>query len=98
MIAAVFSAVAMVTVLATSPFLLSMMARPEQIPVIMSVYAFVNSLSGALAPKIIALLHIPAGGPSFIFAGVVSAVVVIGLVVTRFGAKVEHGDFIPDGR
>lgn len=98
MIAAIFSSMAMVTVLATSPFLLSMMARPEQIPVIMSIYAFVNSLSSTLAPKIISFLNIPAGGPSFVFAAAVSAVVVVGLVVTRFGAKAEHGNFIPDGR
>ena len=40
----------------------------------------------------------PAGVPSFIFAGVVSLIVAIVLMITRFGEKVESGSLIPDGR
>lgn len=98
MIAAIFAAMAMVMVMATCPFLLSMVSKPVQIPVVMSVYAFVNSLSSAIAPKLISLLQVPAGVPSFIFAGVVSLIVAIVLMMTRFGEKVESGALIPDGR
>lgn len=98
MIAAVFAAMAMVMVMATCPFLLSMVSKPVQIPVVMSVYAFINSLSSALAPKLISWLHVPAGVPSFIFAGALSLIVAIVLIVTKFGEKVESGAFIPDGR
>lgn len=98
MIAAIFAAMAMVMVMATCPFLLSMVSKPAQIPVVMSVYAFVNSLSSAIAPKLISLLHVPAGVPSFIFAGVVSILVAVVLILTRFGEKAESGAFIPDGR
>lgn len=98
MIAAVFAAMAMVMVMATCPFLLSMVSKPSQIPVVMSVYAFVNALSSAIAPKLISWLQVPAGVPSFIFAGVVSLIVAIVLMITRFGEKVESGSLIPDGR
>lgn len=98
MIAAVFSAMAMVMIMATCPFLLSMVAKPVQIPVVMAIYAFVNSLSSAIAPKLISWFQVPAGVPSFIFAGVISLVVAVALIATRFGAKVESGAFIPDGR
>lgn len=96
MIAAVFAAMAMVMVMATCPFLLSMVSKPVQIPVVMSVYAFVNALSSAIAPKLIGWLQVPAGVPSFIFAGVVSIIVAIVLMITRFGEKVESGSLIPD--
>lgn len=98
MIAAVFAAMAMVMVMATCPFLLSMVSKPVQIPVVMSVYAFVNALSSAIAPKLISWLQVPAGVPSFIFAGAVSLVVAIVLIVSHFGEKVESGSLIPDGR
>lgn len=93
---AVLSGMAMVTILATCPFLLSMVSKPVQIPVVMSIYAFTNALSGAIAPKLISILHVPAGGPSFLFAGVICIVVAIVLIVTRFGQKVESGQFIPE--
>lgn len=96
MVAAVFAAMAMVMVMATCPFLLSMVSKPVQIPVVMSVYAFINSLSSAIAPKLISWLHVPAGVPSFIFAGAISLVVAIVLILTQFGKKVESGQFIPD--
>ena len=96
MIAAVFAAMAMVMVMATCPFLLSMVSKPVQIPVVMSVYAFVNALSSAIAPKLIGWLQVPAEVPSFIFAGVVSIIVAIVLMITRFGEKVESGSLIPD--
>jgi MFS family permease len=96
MIASIFSGMSMVMVLATCPFLLSMVSRPSQIPLVMSIYAFVNSLSAALAPKLISMLHIPAGIPSFIFAGVVCLVVAVVLILTQFGKKAESGQMIPE--
>ncbi|HCG97195.1 MAG TPA: MFS transporter [Erysipelotrichaceae bacterium] len=96
MIASIFSAMAMVMVMATCPFLLSMVSLPYQIPVVMSVFAFINSLSSALAPKLISWLHVPAGVPSFVFAGALSLIVAVGLIVSKFGAKVESGALIPD--
>lgn len=97
MIAAIFSSVAMVTVMATAPFMLSMLSEPQQIPLVMSLYAFVNGLSSAIAPKIISLLHIPAGAPSFIFAGVICLVVILLLFLTNFEKKTESGRLLPEG-
>ncbi|MFR0585128.1 MFS transporter [Lactobacillus porci] len=96
MIAAIFSSVAMVTVMSTAPFMLSMVSAPQQIPVVMSVFAFVNGLSSAIAPKLISWCHVPAGAPSFVFAGIISAVVVVVLVATRFEKKVESGQLLAD--
>lgn len=97
MIAAIFSSVAMVTVMATAPFMLSMLSEPQQIPLVMSLYAFVNGLSSAIAPKIISLLHIPAGAPSFIFADVICLAVILLLFLTNFEKKTESGRLLPEG-
>lgn len=97
MIAAIFSSVSMVTVMATAPFMLSMLSEPQQIPLVMSLYAFVNGLSSAIAPKIISLLHIPAGTPSFIFAGVICLAVILLLLLTNFEKKTESGRLLPEG-
>lgn len=95
MIAAIFSSVAMVTVMATAPFMLSILAEVHQIPLIMSLYAFINGLSSAIAPKIISLLHIPAGGPSFIFAGTICIAVILALFISNFEKKTESGKLLP---
>lgn len=93
-IASAFSAIAMVTVMPTATFMLSMLCKPEQVPVVMSIFAFVNGLSSAIAPKIISWLHVPAGALSFAFAGTLSAVVVIALLTTHFEKKVESGSLL----
>ena len=87
---------AIVMFMATCPFLLSMVSLSYQIPVVMSIFAFINSLSSALAPKLISWLHVPAGVPSFVFAGALSLIVAVGLIVSKSGAKVESGALIPD--
>ena len=95
-IAAVFSAVTMVTVMSTSTFMLSMLCAPNQVPIVMSTFAFINSLSSAIAPKLISWIHVPAGAPSFVFAGILSAIVVVALLVTGFEKKVESGSLLQD--
>ena len=90
MIASIFSAMAMVMVMATCPFLLSMVSLPVQIPVVMSVYAFINSLSSTLAPKLISWLDVP----SFVFSDALSLIVAVALIVSMFGAQVESRVFI----
>lgn len=95
-IAAAFSAVTMVTIMPTATFMLSMLCKPEQVPVVMSIFAFINGLSSAIAPKIISWLHVPTGAPSFVFAGTLAAIVVIILLVTRFEKKVESGSLLQD--
>ena len=60
----------------------------------MSIFVFINSLSSAIAPKLISWLHVPAGAPSFIFAGALALVVAIILFVTGFEKKVESGNLL----
>ena len=93
-IAAAFSAITMVTIMPTATFMLSMLCSPKQVPVVMSIFAFINSLSSAIAPKLISWLHVPAGAPSFIFAGALALVVAIILFVTGFEKKVESGNLL----
>lgn len=95
-IAAAFSAMAMVTIMPTATFMLSMLSQPKQVPVVMSIFAFINGLSAAIAPKLISWLHVPAGGPSFVFAGVLALVVIVSLLVTGFEKKVESGSLLQD--
>lgn len=95
-IAAAFSAMAMVTIMPTATFMLSMLSEPKQVPVVMSLFAFINGLSSAIAPKLISWLHVPAGGPSFVFAGAIALVVIVALLVTGFEKKVESGSLLQD--
>lgn len=94
-IASAFAAITMVTVMPTATFMLSMVSQPQQIPVVMSVFTFINGLSSAIAPKLIGWLHVPAGAPSFVFAGALALLVAALLLVTRFEKKVEAGNFLP---
>ncbi|MGN1406938.1 MFS transporter [Lactobacillus sp.] len=93
-VASAFSAITMVTVMPTATFMLSMLSEPKQVPAVMSVFAFINGLSAAIAPKLIGWLHVPAGAPSFVFAGALAMVVVIALLVTGFEKKVESGSLL----
>ncbi len=93
-IASAFAAITMVTVMPTATFMLSMLSEPKQIPAVMSVFAFINGLSSAIAPKLIGWLHVPAGAPSFVFAGALALVVVVLLLVTGFEKKVESGNLL----
>ena len=72
-----------------------MIAKPEHIPVVMSIYAFINGLAGAIEPKIMSALGIAAGAPTLFFSAIVVAVVGIVLLVIRFGKKAENGELIP---
>lgn len=94
-IGGLLAAVGMVCVMASCPFLLSMIAKPEHIPVVMSIYAFINGLAGAIEPKIISMLGIAAGGPTLYFSAIIVAVVGVALLVMRFGKKAENGELIP---
>lgn len=76
--------------------MLSMLCAPKQVPIVMSTFAFINALSSAIAPKLISWIHVPAGAPSFVFAGILSAIVVVALLVTGFEKKVESGSLLQD--
>lgn len=95
-IAGALAAITMVVIMPTATFMLSMLCQPQQIAIVMSIFAFVNGLSSAIAPKVISWLHVPAGAPSFVFAGVLAMVVVIALLVTHFEKKVESGSMLQD--
>lgn len=95
-IGAILSGIGMVAVMASSPFLLSMLSKPHHIPVVMTVYAFINGLAGAIAPKIISGLGIAAGLPSLMFGGLMTLVVGAILLVLRFGKKAESGSLLQE--
>lgn len=95
-IGAVFSGIGMVAVMASAPFLLSMMSKPQYIPIVMSIFAFINGLAGALAPKFISVLGIDVGGPSILFGAIITAIVAIVLFVLKFGSKAENGKLLQE--
>lgn len=94
LIGAVLSGIGMVAVMASSPFLLSMLSKPQHIPVVMTIYAFVNGLAGAFAPTIISSLGISVGGPSLFFGFVIAFVTGLSLIFIRFGKKAESGQLL----
>lgn len=93
-IAGLLSNISMVTITSTAPFLAAMISEPYQIPMVMSIYSFINGLASALAPKIISMLGISAGGHSFIFAGVLCGIMAATLLISQFGKKAESGQLV----
>ncbi|MGT2756170.1 MFS transporter [Streptococcus ovuberis] len=83
--------IAMVSVMASSPFLLSMLSKPEQIPVVMSIFAVINGLAGALAPKIMSMFGVATGTPSILFGALISLIAGAILLMSRFGYRAENG-------
>lgn len=93
-IGAILSGIGMVAVMASSPFLLSMLSKPHHIPIVMTIYAFVNGLAGAFAPTIISSLGVAVGGPSLFFGFVIATVTGLVLFILQFGKRTESGQLL----
>lgn len=93
---AIFSGIGMVAVMASAPFLLSMLSKPQHIPVVMTIYAFINGLAGALAPKIVSGVGIATGTPSLLFGAILTIIVGVALIILNFGEKAESGALLQE--
>ncbi len=95
---AILSGIGMVAVMESSPFLLSMLSKPQDIPIVMTIFAFINGLAGVLAPKIISGLGVLTGLPSLLFGSMLTLIVGIVLFTIKFGKKAESGALLQNNK
>lgn len=84
-----FSGMGIVMVNATIGYELSILADRKQFPIVISMNTLTSSIAGTLAPMILAALKIAPGESSFITGLILSLVMAVLLLVTRFGSRVE---------
>lgn len=88
LLGAVLSGFAMAMVMATIPFYVSIVAKPVEMALAMTVFQFLNSLGGVFTPLILKWLHIGAGNQAFV-AGFVASLVMAGVCfATNIGKRV----------
>lgn len=85
----VFSGVGIVMINATIPFLLSSLADKHSFPVVIAMNTFISSIAGAIAPLILAFIHIPAGDGQYIFGLSASILIGVLLMVFRVGHRIR---------
>lgn len=88
-----FSGMGIVLINATIPFELSNLADKSEFPLIISMNTLVSSIAGALAPVILAGLHISVGEGQFVGGIILCGVIAVLLFVTRLG-KITENAFI----
>lgn len=86
-VGAALSGVAMAMIFSTIPFYVSIISKPFQIAVAMSIFQFLNSLGGIVSPILLAQFGIESGANAILFGGVCCLVVGVVLFVTNFGQK-----------
>lgn len=84
-----FSGVGIVLVNATVPFELSVLTNEKQFTIAIAMNTFISSIAGMFAPILISLVHISAGDGSFLTGIILSALMFILLLISRFGKKIE---------
>lgn len=86
-IGAGLSGIAMAMIFSTIPFYVSIIAKPFQIAVAMSIFQFLNSLGGIISPIVLAQLGIESGTSAILFGAICCVAVGAVLLVTGFGKK-----------
>lgn len=87
-IGAVLSGFAMAIVMSTVPFYVSVVSKPIQIALSMTVFQFGNALGGVFTPIILSALHISYGNAAFSVGAVASLVMAGVCVVSGIGKRV----------
>ncbi|MNI35104.1 Bacillibactin exporter [compost metagenome] len=89
-----FSGLAMAMIYSTIPFYVSIIAKPVQIALAMSVFQFLNSLGGIISPIVLSSLGVGSGAPAFIFGAICCLVIGITLLLTSFGKRALSNRYI----
>lgn len=84
-----FSGAGIVLINATIPFELSNLADQSEFPLVISMNTLISSIAGAIAPIILAALHISVGAGQFIGGIIISLILAVFLFVTRLGKRAE---------
>lgn len=85
-----FSGMGIVLINATVPFELSNLADKSEFPLVISMNTLISSIAGALAPVILAGLHISVGEGQFLGGIILCGVIALLLFVTRLGKQTEN--------
>lgn len=95
------SGIAMAMIYSTIPFYVSIIAKPFQIAIAMSIFQFLNGLGGIISPIVLAGLGVASGQSAVLFGAVCCFAIGIGLNVLNFGKKAlanryEHQAIVTD--
>lgn len=95
------SGIAMAMIYSTIPFYVSIIAKPFQIAIAMSIFQFLNGLGGIISPIVLAGLGVASGQSAVLFGAVCCFAIGIGLIVLNFGKKAlanryEHQAIVMD--
>lgn len=85
-----FSGISIVLVNATIPFELSNLADQSEFPLVISMNTLISSIAGAIAPILLAAVHIPVGPGQFVGGTILCLVIAVLLFVTRLGKRAER--------
>lgn len=96
------SGIAMAMIYSTIPFYVSIIAKPFQIAIAMSIFQFLNGLGGIISPIVLAGLGVASGQSAVLFGAICCFVIGVGLIVFNFGKKAlanryEHQTVMMDG-
>lgn len=81
------SGIAMAMIYSTIPFYVSIIAKPFQIAIAMSIFQFLNGLGGIISPIVLAGLGVASGQSAVLFGAVCCFAIGAGLIVINFGKK-----------
>ncbi|PTQ83756.1 putative MFS family arabinose efflux permease [Trichococcus patagoniensis] len=79
------SGIAMAMIYSTIPFYVSIIAKPFQIAIAMSIFQFLNGLGGIISPIVLAGLGVASGPSAVLFGAICCFVIGFGLLVINFG-------------
>lgn len=79
------SGIAMAMIYSTIPFYVSVIAKPFQIAIAMSIFQFLNGLGGIISPIVLAGLGVASGPSAILFGAVCCFVIGAGLIAINFG-------------
>lgn len=81
------SGIAMAMIYSTIPFYVSIIAKPFQIAIAMSIFQFLNGLGGIISPIVLAGLGVASGPSAVLFGAICCFVIGVGLIAINFGKK-----------
>lgn len=84
-----FSGIGIVLINATIPFQLSNLADKSEFPLVISMNTLISSIAGALAPILLAALHLSVGVNQFIAGIILSSAIAVLIFITRLGSVVD---------
>lgn len=86
----IFSGISIVLINATIPFELSNLANQSEFPIVISMNTLISSIAGAIAPVLLAAVHISVGAGQFIGGIVICIVIAVLLFVIHLGKRAEN--------